>query len=254
MELELHFIKKCKYFFSILSLFLIFVVLQSCTLKQTLHIDKNSSGTIDFDLSLASFFVEVTEQLSELFPDDSNVIEKNNGPFDLEKIKEDIDKNDSTELKALENPSENILRGTIAFDDISRALTVDGSNGIMDIFNFKVDNNRYILSVELNYETVGRFLLSNPSMDSPLMESFGPMANKGLSELDYLDMMEFAFGDESRLGIKESFLVMDVIVDGTILSQNGGKLIDGDTVRFEIPLLKILLLDESQSFSVTFME
>jgi hypothetical protein len=250
----LHYIKNIKYFVHISIFLLIFLGIQSCSLKQTLYINKNSSGNIDFELTLAPFFVEVTEQLAELFPDENNITENDSGPFNLKKIKDDFGKNEGSDLESLENPSDNILKGSIAFDDITKALAGDGSNDILDIFNFAADNNRYKLSVELNYETVGQFLLSNPSLNSPLMESFGPMANKGLNENDYLDMMEFALGEKSRLGIKESFLLMDVNVDGKIVSQSGGTLIDQDTVRFEIPLLKILLLDESQSFSVSFVD
>ena len=95
-------------------------------------------------------------------------------------------------------------------------------------------------------------MTANPSMDSPLMQSFGPLANKGLTDSDYLDMMQFALGDESRAGIKNSYLVLDVNVDGVITDQQGGTLLDADTVEFKIPLLRVLILDKPQAFSVSF--
>ena len=124
----------------------------------------------------------------------------------------------------------------------------------MEIFSFTTIDNINTVLVEINYETVEQFLLANPSMNSPLMESFGPLANRGLNNEDYLDMMQFALGDESRVGIQESYLVMDINVDGKIISQSGGTKVDQDTVRFKIPLLRILLLDEPESFSVSFSD
>jgi len=235
--------------FSILILIFNF---QSCTLKQTLNINKEGAGDIDFELILAPFFVEVAEQLSELFPGEGEKPNSSQSIFEIEKIREDFSKNNGSSLKKLESPSGNILQGTLLFDDIQTALNGSGTNNIMDIFSFSTKNNINTLSVEINYKTVEQFLSANPSMDSPLMESFGPMANKGLGSEDYLDMMQFALGDESRIGIKESYLLIDINVDGKILSQSGGSVIDQDTVRFNIPLLRILLLDEPVSFSVSF--
>ncbi|MEA1911898.1 MAG: hypothetical protein U9N32_09540 [Spirochaetota bacterium] len=227
---------------------------QSCTLKQTLNINKDAAGNISFELTLAPFFVEVAEQLSELFPDENEKSNINHDIFDIVKIKEDFSKSKGSSLHKLESPSSNILQGTFLFDDIRTALNGSGSNNIMDIFTFTTNNNINTLAVDLNYKSVEQFLAANPSMNSPLMESFGPMANKGLNEDDYLDMMQYALGDESRIGIKESYLLMDINVDGKIISQSGGIKIDQDTVRYKIPLLKILLLDESESFSVSFSD
>jgi hypothetical protein len=142
----------------------------------------------------------------------------------------------------------------LIFDNISTALNGAGTNNILDIFSFTTVNNIHTLSVVFNYKTVEKFLTANPSFNSPLMENFGPLANRGLSDEDFLEMMQFALGDESRLGIKGSFLFMDVNVKGKIVDQIGGIVVDQDTVRFQIPLLRILLLDEPESFSVRFSD
>ena len=239
----------------ILVIFLIIVYFfQSCTLKQTLNINKEASGDISFDLILAPFFVEVAEELAELFPEESVSSDSSQGIFDIDKIREDFSKSRGSVLKRLENPSSNILQGTLVFDDIRTALNGSGSNKIMEIFSFTTKNNINTLAVDLNYKSVEQFLSANPSMNTPLMESFGPLANRGLNNEDYLDMMQFALGDESRAGILESYLIMDINVDGVIISQSGGTKVDQDTVRFKIPLLRILLLDKPESFSVSFSD
>ncbi len=246
-----------KFTYHLVLLFITLIVIfnfQSCTLKQTLNINKDASGDISFELTLAPFFVDVAEQLSELFPGEGEKTNSSQSIFDLEKMREDFSKSSGSSLQKLENPSSDILHGTILFDDIRTALNGSGTNNILDIFSFTTKNNINTLSVEINYRTVEQFLLANPSMDSPLMESFGPLANKGLKDEDYLEMMQYALGDESREGIRESYLIMDINVDGKIISQSGGTQVDQDTVRFKIPLLRILLLDEPESFSVSFSD
>ncbi len=246
-----------KFTYHLVFLFITLIVIfnfQSCTLKQTLNINKDASGDISFELTLAPFFVDVAEQLSELFPGEGEKTNSSQSIFDLEKMREDFSKSSGSSLQKLENPSSDILHGTILFDDIRTALNGSGTNNILDIFSFTTKNNINTLSVEINYRTVEQFLLANPSMDSPLMESFGPLANKGLKDEDYLEMMQYALGDESREGIRESYLIMDINVDGKIISQSGGTKVDQDTVRFKIPLLRILLLDEPESFYVSFSD
>ena len=247
--------KNTDFFLLFIILLAVFLGFQSCNLKQTLYINRNGAGSVNFELELAPYFVDVTKQLSELFPDNSIENKQNTnkkGLFDIDKIKEDFSKSKGTVVEELESPSSNILKGKFTFTDISHALNSGTSGNIVDIFKFSSDGDLSTLSVLLDYNTVEKFLTVNPSMDSPLMQSFGPLANKGLTDNDYLDMMQFALGDESREGISKSYLLLDVNVDGLITAQKGGTLIDTDTVRFKIPLLRILILDEPQSFSVSF--
>ncbi len=237
-----------------LTAFVMILLFQGCSLKQTLEIDKTAAGTVTFELTLASYFTEVAEQLSELMPMDSESSNNKNGFFDLGKITKDFEDDKNVVLQSLESPSGEILKGRLSFNDVTSVFNGDISSEGEGIFRFSQIGDVHTLSLELSYATIGRLLLSNPSMNSPLMENFGPLANKGLTDSDYLDMMQFALGDESRTGIKESFLLLDVNVDGKVVSQKGGEQLDEDTVRYRIPLLRILILDEQQSFSVSFTE
>ncbi len=230
----------------------VFLFLQSCSLKQTLYIDKNSSGRVSFELTLADYFTDVAEQLSELMPDDSKNTTLKEGFFDLAKIREDFSKDKNVVLEDLSSPSPELLKGELTFDDVSTVFS--GNNGGAGIFSFSQTGGIYKLSMEISYTTVESLLSANPSMNSPLMENFGPLANGGLSDEDYLDMMQFVLGDESRAGILDSMLVLDVTVDGVVVSNEGGEKISSSTVKFQIPLLKVLILDQPQVFSVSFKE
>ena len=241
--------------FGLISVVLVInILLQSCSLKQTLFIDKTSAGNVSFELILASYFAEVAEKLSDLLPDDPEAQDSKEGIFNLDQIREDFSNDESVILKELVSPSREKLTGSLSFEDVTDVFKGNMSADGKGIFGFSHTGDIYTLSLELSYTTIERLLVSNPSMNSPLMESFGPLANKGLTDNDYLDMMQFALGDESRAGIEESFLLLDVNVDGKVVSLQGGVKLDEDTVRFRIPLLRILILDEPQSFSVSFTE
>ena len=51
--------------------------------------------------------------------------------------------------------------------------------------------------------------------------------------------------------IKESVLEATVTVPGSVESQSGGKL-DGSTVSFSIPLIRVLLLEEPLDYSIIY--
>ena len=54
-----------------------------------------------------------------------------------------------------------------------------------------------------------------------------------------------------RERILDSVVRVDVSLEGSVVAQAGGELVDGG-VRFSIPLIRILVLDEPLDYSVTF--
>ncbi len=65
-------------------------------------------------------------------------------------------------------------------------------------------------------------------------------------------MMEYMLGEESRQGIIDSVVDITVKVGGRIVSQKGGEKLKADTVRFRIPLIKILVLKDPLNYEVKF--
>lgn len=108
------------------------------------------------------------------------------------------------------------------------------------------------MELVLNRETVSSLLAENEAFDNPLIESFGPASTEGMSRSDYLDMMEFAMGEESRMGISESRLSVNVRTAGTVTGQKGGTRTGDDSVRFDIPLLDLLMLEKELRYSLSY--
>ena len=227
-------------------------IMSSCTMKQNVFVDKNGAGNVNFEIKLAPYFTEVASQLSDLVPSENQKKIEEGKFFDLEKIRDDFSKRSGVTLTDLESESPESLTGTFTFSNINDAVTDAGKTSNPGIFTFETKNGISTLSVSVNYDTLEQLFTENPSLNNPLMENFGPLANKDLSEEDYLDMMEYMLGEESRQGIIDSVVDITVKVGGKVVSQQGGEKLNADTVRFRIPLIKILVLKDPLNYEVKF--
>ena len=248
-------IKKNLYGKYALVFIMVLLFFSACAMKQNIFLKTDGSGNVDFEMKLAPYFTEVASQLSELVPAGDTASPQKDGTFfNIPKLKKDFSLRKGVSLTKLVSPTPDILWGSFSFSDINTAVTDAGKTKNPGIFSFKEVNGKSQLSVDITYTTMEALLSENPSLNSPLMENFGPLANKDLSESDYLDMMEYALGKESRQGIKDSRLDIVITVDGSILSQSGGKKLSSRRVEFSIPLIKILVLKTPLHYSVTFNE
>ena len=224
----------------------------SCTMRQDIQIDSDGGGRVTMDISLADYLTTVVEQIQSLVPAEEQ--RPADAPFfDLDAITEDFAGRDGVELERIASPDRNSLSGAFRFDDIN-ALYQEIEEGSAEsrLVNLNRSGEVNELTVRVTRETVQALLDENPSMNNPLVTSFGPTANEGLSEEDYLSMMEFALGEESRKGILESSLVLNVSVEGSVIDQKGGTVTGPSSVVYEIPLLPVLLLNENLQYSLRY--
>jgi hypothetical protein len=233
---------------------LIALLYGSCQVGQEVHINKDGSGRVEFDIQLAPYFTEVADQLQKIVPpEEGEEIAEGQNIFRVEQLRSDFAEKEEVQLEELSSPNPQELHGLFRFTSIERALTREKKElESGELFSFSQSGGVSTLRVLVNYETFDALLDANPSFNTPLMENFGPPANRGLSEKEYLDMMEYALGKESRRGIKESVLKLSVEVDGTITSHEGGTLESDRRVVFRVPLLDILILDEAVELAVSF--
>ena len=225
----------------------------SCTMKQAIQLDGAGGGSVAVDIELADYLTNVIDQVQALLQPEKPLRDEEAPFFDTEAIRADFAKREGVELISLESPSRGSLKGEFRFDDVSRILQrAETESASSRMVRFEEHDGISELSVVINRETVEALLAENPSFNNPLVELFGPAATEGLSESDYLDMMGFALGEESRRGILDSSLDLTISVDGRIIGQKGGYLIDEKTVRYSIPLLPLLMLTEPLEYSLQY--
>jgi hypothetical protein len=219
----------------------------SCVVKQDIYLKANGSGHIDFSVEVEPFLSEIFNELAVVTGDES--VDTDEGIFKLDEIREGFEKRRHAQVMELSTPDPEKLTGTLRFDDITAVFAEE--NTVSSAVTLTKENGKTTLHVRLNRENFQEIASVNPSFQTPIFESFGPAANEGISEAEYTEMMEYILGNEKIGSLKTSFIEIRIHPEGTILSQEGGKL-EGKTAVFRIPLIRFLLLDEPIEYSVTY--
>ncbi len=228
------------------------LLLASCTMNQNIYLNNSGGGRVSFNLETADYLTDVLTELQNLFPADTPVAE-NGGLFDVPAIRGDFEDREEVELLHLESPAPNRLEGEFEFRDMAaffQAVPEDSPES--NLISLETHGKKSTVTIRITRETVEALLQANPSLNNPLLENFGPAASEGLSQDDYLDMMEFALGSESRQGLLDSALNLTVRVDGKITEQSGGTLVNSSTVRYTVPVLPLILLNDPIVYSLSY--
>jgi len=88
-----------------------------------------------------------------------------------------------------------------------------------------------------------------PAMDNAAFEGIAPQEQDAITESEYLDMIEFTLGPDGPAALKASYVDLVVKPEGTIVSQTGGTVANGQ-VTFRIPLIRLLMLDKPLDYSL----
>lgn len=224
------------------------LIFLSCTMKQEITLAADGSGTASVEINLKNFVLPTIEDLAEVSPDvDPDEL------LSSEKITESLLKNPEISNVIASRPLKNKLLIDFDFGNIEDlfAQTEDDiqASGLIKIENI---GNQKKLTMTINKETYSGFSHIIPNIDDPTMAALAPDPDMDISESEYLDMIEFFFGDDGPAGIMDSMLTMVLNVDGTIVDQQGGTKLSGKSVEFNIPLIRILLLDTNLVYSITY--
>ena len=224
------------------------VLLFSCTMKQEIFLKEDGSGTASIEIRLKSFVIPTIEDLAEVSPDVD--------PDELlspEKISESLLENPEISNVRASRPLKNLLmidfdfgKITNLFEQTEDEIQTSGLIKIEDIGSEKK------LTLTINKDTYRGFSGLIPNIDDPTMSALAPDPDMDITESEYLDMIEFFFGDDGPSGILDSNLEMVLHVDGTITDHDGGQKLSADKIEFNVPLIRILLLDRNLVYSVTY--
>jgi hypothetical protein len=107
------------------------------------------------------------------------------------------------------------------------------------------------LRAHLDRKNFSQLLELAPFLKNPLFEGLGPQENDDATEAEYLELIDLALGEGGAAALKASVIETTIAVKGKVLAQTGGSAVPGGVV-FRIPLLRVLLLDKSLDYSLTF--
>lgn len=228
---------------------LILIVISGCTVRQDAVIRTDGSGTLRFDITLMPFFVQTIEDAADAFGAEEMI--KKGRVFNLDEIQKDFAKKQSVTLHGITSPSAEKLTGELSFTNIEKVFLDEKELAQTGVVRFSSQGAKKTLSVHLDKNNIKQLTALFPILQNPFFEMFMPQKNEKISESEYLEMLDFVFGDQGTPGVKKSAIELTVSVKGTILSQTGG-VQQGNTVTFSIPLLRVLMLDKPLDYSIVF--
>lgn len=224
---------------------LIIFLISSCTVQQELLVKSDFSGTASGKVELHPVFADYLSSFSEI---------TGGGPefsFNLEEIREGLEKGPGTRVNSLVSTKPEELSFAISYTSLENLLSQEPGVSQSGLIRLSREGDIKKMSIYLDRGNYPALVKLIPALDNPLFSALGPLENKGISEEEYLEMMEYALGEEGPDLIKKSTVSMAVKVTGTVTNQRGGRKISGG-VEFAIPLIRILLLDKPIDLYVEF--
>ena len=225
----------------------------SCTINQKIELKIDGSGTGEVRIVLHPMLISYSMDLIESFGSGSA---ENTGIFDLNAIDAQFAEKRSVELISASVPSPDTLDLKIKFTNLEEVFTESAEAGADQIFTYSKSGEIKKVQLHLTAENFNQVAALSPGENSDLLMIFGPQANNPYTEEEYMEMIEYAFfeyteGVDLKDVMELSIVTLDISVDGSIVSQKGGRQ-DGNTVTFEVPLLKLLTLNTPIDYEISF--
>lgn len=223
-------------------------LLSSCTIKQEIYIDVDSSGAAYFDIVVEEFFTEVVEDFTVFVPED----EADVTDLNMKEIEQTVNDSPYASQAVFYEIEENHYTGTFQFPDAGSFFNdVQDELQLETLFTYTKGTNSNTLSLHLDIENYAELTELIPILKDPSFSIFGPEENIGVSEADYLDMISYLLGEEGPDAIGRSYISMIINTDASIISTVNGKVLSDNEVEFMIPMIDFLLLAEPIDYAVT---
>lgn len=215
----------------------------SCSVRGSLNLNSDSSGTMEMEFKLAPFFGRFFNDLVDediLLAETAKGLEENGGVSSHSIEKEDFH-----------------YRGQITFDRFEAMVNDKNQMEEQTIFSLTQKGEETTLNILFNRENWEQMSVLVPIFSDPTIAMLGPSGSIGLTESEYREMVLYPFeGYADSLtaadkALTDSEMVFTVHVPNRVISQQGGN-IRGNSVEFRIPLIRMLMLDQELTYSVTY--
>jgi hypothetical protein len=221
----------------------------ACTMKQTALVNVNGSGEVGFNIDVEPFLLDTLTDMAALAGETNTL--PDGQLFDVPQIKKDFAEQQGLELIGISTPRPEKLNGTFSFENIEAVFKSQEELAQAGIITLKKQGAETVLTVHLDKENYKQVSGLFPIVQTPIFEMFGPQEGENITESEYYEIVALAFGDAGERGLRRSFIELTIDVEGEIVSQSGGR-IDGNSVVFTIPLIKVLMLEKPLSYSIRF--
>ncbi len=222
-------------------------MLASCAVRQEIDLAPDGSGRVAIQVDLQPRFAAWMESMAE---EARTLGLSKGGLFDEAAIRKGAASFPGVTVSRLAFPSRERLEMTLELSDIT-ALAGPVVAGRPPLVSLERSGSRRTLRVHLDAANYLRIRPLFPGSDNQLFDVLGPQEKNPYSPSEYDEVLAFTVGDDAPRWARASRIGVTVRVPGRVVSQQGGR-IEGNTVRFDIPLLDVLLLAEPLVYVVEY--
>ncbi len=217
----------------------------SCVMQQGLSLSENRSGWATTDLSVYDFFVQVLEDFEPFDPalEEKPILETSVDEFVVE-----LDEAPSTDQVSAMKINENSYFIDFTFNSLQELLKDLNDREEQSLLTITKTGNTTRLTYYLDLDNYPELERIVPFLADENFETFGPRYNVGMMADEYLEMISYILGEEGPGAITESVISLRLNTPGRISAFEGGVKESSNTIRFDIPLIDILLLSEPVTF------
>jgi len=234
-----------KKFSMIAAAVILIFTLSGCVMQQGISLTATQSGWATTDLSVYDFFVKVLEDFEPLDPE---LEEKPILQSSVEDFVTELDAAESTDFVDAIQINDTNYFIDFTFSSLQELLNDLNDRDEQSLLTITKNGKRTRMNFYLDLDNYPELERIVPFMADENFETFGPRYNVGMSEAEYLEMIMYILGEEGPPAIEESVISLRLNTPGRILDSEGGVLESSNTIRFDIPLIDILLLAEPVSF------
>ncbi len=232
---------------------LLFLFTASCTVRQQVELGREGSGTAEIEVELHQMAVQYINDLIVFSggPEPDSI-------FDPEAIRAAFDTIPDLTLRHLEITGSGSLRIGLTFSDVRAVFTSQVGEGVVPVARASRKGKTSEAGLYLDRDNYGAIVARVLVLSGMIAfeDYLTGLLEPGPEEV-ILDMYEYAFeeyteGKSVRDVLEESEIVLEFAVPNRIISHRGGEIPEtgGDArIRYTVPLLDILTLDEPISYS-----
>ena len=225
------------------------VLMAGCSATQNVVLKADGSGTLTMHMEVSRLLHDYIASLAEVSGDTPAL--PPGQIFDLAAIRKGFAAQPGITVQKIASADPRSLDIQVAFDSLQNVFA--GRPGLQnaDVVSLTQADGLETLKIHLdrsNYRQVSGFF---PMLDNPVLQSLGPQVGQETTENDYLEEVRFSLGDDGPAEVRKSSIVITVQPEGEIVSQAGGT-VNGGSVVFKVPLLRLLVLAPPLDFSMSF--
>jgi hypothetical protein len=228
---------------------LAFTLLVSCSVEQEVRLERDGSGSASVSITLHPIIVEYLHDLMESMS--GPIAVEDMQIFDVDAIVGYFRERDGVGVGDVELPSPDRLKLHLSFDHVTALISSpDKKIDPVVMFDESPNSARFEIFLDRNNFQLVSGIFSPP--DTPASVLIPYYREDFFSEEEYLELVDYAFEEYAKDEpvseiIRNSFIRVLLETSGNILDQVGGAPTDGDdatTVRFNIPFLTLVTLEE----------